>query len=237
MKRIRYALGTAACLLLLLAVLLCAAVRALGTDAGLYARCFRAYADTSRFGVGAEAYDDLAAAIAGYLAGARDTPQAEVLAFGVLRPAFNDRELAHLADIRGLFRLFRWAWVLLIPAAGLGVWLARRPDKGMFALGCGAAVLALAVLALLIARHFEAAFLIMHRLLFTNDLWLLNPNTDLLICLMPEAMVTVLAARLALIVIPAWLLAPTVAVGGWIIIREKRGRTFSEPEKVSKRAR
>ena len=75
-------------------------------------------------------------------------------------------------------------------------------------------LLLLAALAAYIALDFESAFILMHRLLFTNDLWLLDPRTDLLICLMPEPMFTFLAGRLALTVIPAWLLIPALVILG-----------------------
>ena len=43
-----------------------------------------------------------------------------------------------------------------------------------------------AVLVLWAVADFDGLFLTFHRLAFRNDLWLLNPRTDLLIRLMPE---------------------------------------------------
>ncbi|MBQ8074276.1 MAG: DUF1461 domain-containing protein, partial [Clostridia bacterium] len=59
--------------------------------------------------------------------------------------------------------------------------------RGMLATlrGLGAAA---AVLVLWAVLNFDGLFVTFHRLAFTNDLWLLNPRTDLLIRLMPEEM-------------------------------------------------
>lgn len=206
MKRTLYAAGTALCLLLLLIVILCAAVTHLGRDGELYARCFHAFADTRALGLPTDAYDGIGQALGDYFSG-------EAVDF----PYFNAREKAHLADIQALFRLFDRAWLLVIPAAAIAFWLLKKRDFRGFLLGCGCTAVLLGALAAYIAVDFEGAFLLMHRLLFTNELWLLNPQTDLLICLMPEAMFIYLAGRLALLVIPAWLLIPTLIILGGTI--------------------
>ena len=201
-KRILYAAGTALCLLLLLIVIACAAVTHMGRDGKLYAACFHAFArDTERFGVTESDYDGIGRDLGAYFSG-------EDVGF----PYFNQREMTHLSDIRGLFRMFDRAWLLLLLIVPLAFFLARRPDPKGFWMGLGLTAVLLAALAMYIALDFESAFILMHRLLFTNDLWLLNPYTDLLICLMPEEMFIYLAKRLAWIVIPAWLLIPTLAI-------------------------
>ncbi len=187
------------CLLLLLTVILCFTVTRMGRDAGLYARCFHAFADTGSFGVGPEMYDGIARAIADHLSG----NEADL-------SLFNAREIIHLTDIRGLFRLFDRGLMLIVPALVLAFFLMRGPDKSGLLAGAGLAALILGALALWIALDFEGAFITMHRVLFTNDLWLLDPRTDLLICLMPEEMFLYLAGRLALYVMPCWLLAAFV---------------------------
>ena len=206
MRRAVYALSTALCLVLWLVLVTCAAVTRMGRDGQLYARCFHAFADTARLGVPESAYDEIAMSLQEYFSGG-----------DVAFPVFNAREMTHLSDIRDLFRLFDRAWLLLLPLAPLVCWLIKRPDVRGFWLGLGLSALLLGALAAYIALDFESAFILMHRLLFTNDLWLLNPNTDVLICLMPEPMFTFLAGRLALIVLPLWLLPPTAAAAAGIL--------------------
>ena len=210
MRRVLYSLGTAVCLLLILIVITCAAVTHMGRDGALYARCFHAYASTEHLGVTADRYDEIAGDLAVYLSG----NEAEM-------PYFNEKEQTHLNDIRLLFALFDKAWLLLISAAILAFLLLKAPDPKSLAFGSALAVLLLLALIACFAINFEAAFIAMHQVLFTNDLWLLDPSTDLLICLMPENMFSALAVRLALIVMPAWLLSAT-ALTGICVLRKRR---------------
>ena len=124
-----------------------------------------------------------------------------------------------LLRIRRLFRLFDRSWMLLIPAAVMGVIAIRTRDRKGFILGLVLTALAVGAMAVYIALDFEGAFIAMHRLLFTNDLWLLDPRTDLLICLMPEEMFISLAVRLGLYVIPAW--AAAAGCLGWAVCHER----------------
>ena len=48
-------------------------------------------------------------------------------------------------------------------------------------------IVVLVILGVIAAFGFTDAFVLFHRLMFRNDLWLLNPQTDLLIRLMPTA--------------------------------------------------
>ena len=55
----------------------------------------------------------------------------------------------------------------------------------------------LAVLAGIIATDFNQYFIIFHHIFFNNDLWMLNPDTDLLINIVPEPFFMDTAARIA----------------------------------------
>lgn len=204
-KRPVYALCTALCLLLALTAILSAGVVKLGRDHFLYARCFQAFADTEALGVEKSQYEGLAQSLADYLSGR----EADL-------SLFSEKEITHLTDIRQIFAGLDWVCAVTAPAAlALGYFLWRRPDPRGFLIGLAAAVLLAAAVTVLILLDFDRAFVLMHRLLFTNDFWLLDPSTDLLICLMPEAMFTFLAVRLAWLTLPAWLLLPTTAALIW----------------------
>ena len=55
----------------------------------------------------------------------------------------------------------------------------------------------LGAFALWAATDFDSAFTFFHHLLFTNDLWLLNPETDLLIRICPQEMFMQMGIRIA----------------------------------------
>jgi len=111
---------------------------------------------------------------------------------GQERDLFNEREVAHLKDVKDLLHLcnrvqeFALGGVVLSVAlalAGGAFW--RSLARGVL----GAAALTLAALALLgigVALDFPRLFLQFHFVSFTNELWRLDPARDYLIRLFPE---------------------------------------------------
>ncbi len=123
--------------------------------------------------------------------------------------AFGERERAHMADVRGLLDLAgrlmgALALTALIAATAAQV-ATKKADAREAARACftgtwvGALILTVPALALAVwgAVDFTSLFWAFHSLAFTNDLWLLNPATDLLIRMMPEALFVSLAASVA----------------------------------------
>lgn len=56
----------------------------------------------------------------------------------------------------------------------------------------------LAIFGIWAVIDFNSAFNLFHRMLFTNDLWLLNPETDLLIRICPSSMFANMGLRIGL---------------------------------------
>lgn len=199
----RVVLPAALAVLALLTGALCAGVFAVATDAQLYGAYSReavaaqigtddADAVTQAIGLTQEEQQRAATQIAEYMrSGSPDEPLYPVIAQG--ETIFGEREAMHMQDVRRLMRLADTLAKALIPlAAGLAVvcaWVGAGRQKDAL-LGAGAALLLAAAIAgaLLLAlgsAGFERAFAGMHRVLFANDLWLLNPQTDVLIRMMP----------------------------------------------------
>ena len=104
---------------------------------------------------------------------------------------FNEREVAHLKDVKGLFRLvYRILQGTLLYALiyiGLNIfwWRDKRMARCLF--GGGILTLVLMVgLGIVLAFNFDQFFLQFHLLSFANDFWMLNPATDYLIMLFPQ---------------------------------------------------
>lgn len=127
----------------------------------------------------------------------------EIEVFGEMQPPFNERELIHLYDCRKLLSITGQGstYILLLAAGALLLCCGgRRAGKRLGALWLSAALVLLPVLALGIwaAVDFGSAFTFFHELLFTNDLWLLNPETDLLIRICPSSMFMNMGLRIGL---------------------------------------
>ena len=141
-----------------------------------------------------------------YLRGDREDLTVVTRVAGVEREFFNEREKAHMADCRVLFvggiMLRRVALVILLAGMCLLVWsktrissflprLIRRGILGMLAV--------VGILAALFAADFNRYFTIFHLIFFDNDLWILDPATDLLINIVPEPFWIRMGARVAIV--------------------------------------
>ena len=103
---------------------------------------------------------------------------------------FQPHEADHMADCRNLIGLagtLRWitgGLALLLAAAGVLLRKRKAFSGGMFT-GLGAAALVFSGIAAWALADFDGLFVTFHRVAFTNEGWLLDPRTDLLIRLMP----------------------------------------------------
>ena len=123
-----------------------------------------------------------------YLRGDRDDLHVFTTMGGEYREFFNAREIAHMEDVRGLFlgglTIRRTAFCILIACA---VFLIASKANLMalvpktMCLGMGAVFLRCRCLGGVIATDFNKYFVLFHHIFFDNDLWLLDPATDMLI--------------------------------------------------------
>lgn len=183
----------AAGMILLVCALLLLPLHIVGTDGGLYYRLQLREGILPEAGVTEEELRSVDGALSAYLSGDRsaldDVP-------------FNDVERAHMADCFHLFALLRCVLRICAIAGALltalGIMLgARRPDR-MFLLCAAIFAGMLLIPAVWGYVDFASLFDRFHRVLFTNDLWLLNPETDLLIRICPERMFASMAVRIGL---------------------------------------
>ncbi len=112
---------------------------------------------------------------------------------GEMQPAFNAREIAHMRDVGAMFRF--WPVVAALALFSMCdlfamIFVLRMPElraawrRGAL-VGAGCVVALIGAVAVWAAIDFSSIFTLFHRVSFTNDLWLLDPATDLLIRLLP----------------------------------------------------
>ena len=134
----------------------------------------------------AEEYTPVVSMITAYLQG-DDIPFQHVFtAGGTQYAAFNQKEQHHMADVQDLFRLCRGGgWVCAALVIALAIILRKDFPWRTVSRTLIAILATVTVLIILACVDFNSLFVLFHRIAFTNDLWLLNPQTDLLIRLMP----------------------------------------------------
>jgi integral membrane protein (TIGR01906 family) len=122
-----------------------------------------------------------------------DTAQVTVVRDDEEFNLFNERELIHLEDVRGLIQLDYWvqrgAFLLMVICA-LSLFFGLRAGwrilvRGLFWGSCITMGL-MVFLALWALFGFERFFILFHLVSFTNEFWMLDPARDYLIRLFPE---------------------------------------------------
>ena len=125
-----------------------------------------------------------------YMMGTDKYLDVEVSVNGVVRPFFNEKEIFHMEDVKGLFNvgfmiLWVFAFIFILAVAVIiknkYIYEAARH----MTIGVSVFLGAFGVLAAVVAVNFDRAFVVFHEIFFTNDLWLLDPETDLLINILP----------------------------------------------------
>ena len=190
------AIGLTLGLVALMLILVLTALHAVGTDDGLYFKLQMEAGVLPGAGISESELRTLDGQLADCLRG-NMAPLSEA---GV----FNDREMAHMADCQRLFALLRKVrsrlipWAVLLIVGGAYLLQNRRKARRCAWLAPLILLIPLGAFALWAAIDFDGAFTFFHRLLFTNDLWLLDPRTDLLIRICPENMFANMGLRIAL---------------------------------------
>ena len=170
-------------------------VRFVGTESLLWKWGFERHNAEARTGIDRVQLDRAADDIAEYFGNDEPYLRTRVVIDGRIEPLYNPRETVHMADVKSVFGVLFFlqgvttAFVLTY-IVGVFVWvgegsvrtLARQVLRSM-------GVLATVVIAFAGASTlgFERAFTQFHLLIFNNDFWKLNPTTDHLIQMFPEA--------------------------------------------------
>lgn len=138
-----------------------------------------------------------------YLRGNREDLHVPTTVNGQPREFFSEREIAHMEDVRGLFLgaiTIRRVCLVVILAALILLFATRAKVRHLLPRTICAGTLLffalLAVLAAIISSNFSKYFIVFHHIFFDNDLWMLDPRTDLLINIVPEPFFMDTAARI-----------------------------------------
>lgn len=139
-----------------------------------------------------------------YLRGDREDLHVETTMGGQQREFFNEREIAHMEDVQVLFlKAMSIRRVCVVLAVALLIFMAATKSRlktvlpSSLCIGTGLFFGLVTALGLIISTDFNRYFVMFHHIFFSNDLWILDPSTDMLINIVPEGFFMDTAARIA----------------------------------------
>ena len=141
-----------------------------------------------------------------YLRGNREDLVVKTIVNGDEREFFNDREKAHMIDVRQLFLGGLWLRRGAVISLAIAIVVLIKKDenwKNRLAKSMlwtfGIFIITTVGAGFLFFSDFNKYFTLFHEVFFSNDLWLLDPSTDLLIRMLPEGFFFDMVARIGII--------------------------------------
>ena len=211
------------------ALLLTASIGFVVNSQWLYEYGFDKYNVGQATGLADSELENAASGLIDYFNSNKDSIEITVIKDGQSFTLFNQKEVAHLKDVKGLIWLDYWVllgtgvYVLVYAVVSL-CWLARECRRRLATAvinGSGLTIGLILLLGLLALLDFDRFFLQFHLISFANDLWQLDPTKDYLIMLFPQGFwydATLFCAVLTLAM--AAILAGVA--GGYLLITRRR---------------
>jgi integral membrane protein (TIGR01906 family) len=172
-------------------LLLSASIGGAANCSALYRYGFDKYEVGQKTGLSDVELNGAASGLIGYFNSGEETINLTVVKDGRPFTLFNEKEVAHLKDVKTLFwldyRIFLGTLIYALAYAGFSI---QRKDWQRLALGLiwggGLTLGIMLLLGIGVLQNFDRLFLQFHLLSFTNELWQLDPSKDYLIMLFPR---------------------------------------------------
>ena len=173
-------------------VYLSAAIQYGATDEGFFDKTFKTLGSQAKVGLNDADFNAVKMKLIDYVGLKTEEFSVPVTVDGQQTDFFNDKERAHMVDVRNLFvlndRVLKGSLILLLAIFAFGKYglgMRRILTDGLSISGIFMLVF-VAAIGLLASQDFNAIFTKFHELFFTNSLWLLDPATDRMIVLLEE---------------------------------------------------
>lgn len=226
MKIIHHMLGLMAAIAFIIVVLISSFEIGIYSDFNWYQKEYEKYDVLTDLEMEMKDVMDVTDEMMAYLRGNREDLVVHTVVNGAEREFFNDREKAHMVDVKNLFlggldlRLGAgvvFAAVIVVLIFLKADWKKILPKS--FIVGLSGFIGILMVFAVLCISDFTKYFTIFHEIFFDNDLWLLDPRTDLMIRMLPEGFFADMVMRIGSIFIS---LLVVFLVGSIYLLKKQR---------------
>ncbi len=204
MKVIHICAGVFCALALLLILLITSIEIAVYADMGYFQKEYKKYNVLEKVHMQEKDLLFVTEQMMSYLKGNRQDLYIETIIDGEKKEFFNEKEKAHMEDVRTLFlggQLFRKIGIAVCLL--MGVFFVWKNKQNLLlqiirtSMICFVGVVA--IIAFIISTNFSKYFTLFHKMFFSNNLWILNPQTDRLINIVPEPFFIDTSIRIGLI--------------------------------------
>jgi len=211
---------------LLSIVLLLTSVELVAFNMNHYSKSFAKYNITEATGMNLENLEYTIKDLLEYLNDDRYELDTRAVIDGVETEVFGEREILHMIDVKELFIKGKLIRNISIPLIMLISFFMIKTDRKwkkniaralLYTAICNMALLG--ILLILLSIDFYKYFTYFHLIFFTNDLWLLNPKTDILIQMVPEAFFYDTAMKIGIYFISSLIISGLI--GGYSIKKTK----------------
>lgn len=174
-------------------VLLLSSVEFMAFNRNHYRNSFEKYNITTATGMDTNNLEHVVEDLLSYLKNEKDTLDTTAVIHGEEREVFGEREKLHMIDVKDLFvkgRLIRNGSLVVLAILLLGMiikdahWKTNLA-KALFYTAVGNLTL-LGIFLLLLYIDFNRYFTYFHLIFFDNNLWILDPQKEVLIQMVPE---------------------------------------------------
>lgn len=194
----------------LILFILCSSITYVSYNLDFMLSSYEKYNTLERIPVSQEDLEKVTVYLLDYLKDHNKDLNVQAVINGVEQNFYNEREIAHMVDVKNLFALNQNLWAL----SGtfmvlLGYYFYLQKEYTLLTktiLSCVImALVLLTCITLFVSLDFTNAFTIFHEMFFTNDLWILDYSKDYLLNLVPEPFFVDIAIRLGTVLIGAYL--------------------------------
>lgn len=216
-----WTVGSIIFVVMLILLLLLTDVQLAAFNEGYYSRQYDKFGIPQAIGIEKQDLMQATHNLLGYIDNKRGDLNFQMPIRGAMQEFFSERDKLHMIDVKNLFvkgKLLRNTafWYCLLFAV-LFFYQARNRQRRFSKLliyTSIAGIIPIILLAVLMSIDFYKYFTIFHELFFNNDLWQLDPATDRLINMFPEAFFSETAFRIVFYYIGELIVLLLLGVGG-----------------------
>lgn len=190
-----------AVIFLLPLVLLITTVEVITFDVNYFDKKYQEYDISSVTGIDEQDLSDITEKLLGYLNDDTDNLNIVKEANGKEQQVFGEREVLHMVDVKELFingKNIRNISLVIVTLSLVYLFIKDKKSIGRtLILSSITSIVLIALLSILMYIDFHKYFTYFHEIFFSNDLWLLNPDTDILIQMLPIDFFYSIATKIA----------------------------------------